>query len=273
MSLAYAKAGASGIAISSRTMADLDKLEAEIKNIAQERGNDVAVLKSVTDVQSSSSVQDLESAVRQNFGRVDVVIANAGIISSYIEPPSNTPSHRAQSNLPVGIIEDPDWARVLDINLQGTWRISKAFLPLLQETSDGPKTIIASTSMAAHNTQSGFCPIAYNISKLAICRLIEHIHNDHGENGVRAYAMHPGAVVTPQTVGHEGEMWGQVLNDDIGLAGAWCVWLSHGVESKEWLSGRFVSCNWDVEELVGMRGVLEEGGDGMLRFRMGVPGG
>ncbi|KAF2638789.1 NAD(P)-binding protein [Massarina eburnea CBS 473.64] len=268
ISLAYARAGCTGLSISSRTVSDLANLEAAIKKI--DAG--IVVQKTICDTQSSDSVAELEKNVRETFGRVDVVIANAGIISRYIddargagESDSKSKS-KSKSNLPVGLIEDDDWARVLDVNLLGTWRISKAFLPLLIETKDGPQTLICSTSLAAHSTDSSFVPIAYNVSKLACNRLIEHIANDHGKDGIHAYALHPGAVVTPQTQGHEGAVWGDLLSDDEGLAGAMCVWLSK--EKRGWLSGRYVSCNWDVDELEGKKDEIVN--SDKLKFRMEI---
>jgi hypothetical protein len=72
--------------------------------------------------------------------------------------------------------------------------------------------------------------------------------------------------VTPQTQNHAGNNWGDILADDEGLAGAFCVWLSK--EKREWLSGRFVSCNWDVEELEGKREEITKGD--LLKYRMVV---
>jgi NAD(P)-dependent dehydrogenase (short-subunit alcohol dehydrogenase family) len=118
-SLAFAKAGASGISISSRTCSDLDALEKEIEKVAKEKGVSIKVLKTVCDVQDAQSVKELEQEVRKKWGRVDVVVANAGIISKYIEKKGE-----GESNLPVGIVEDEDWGRVLDINVNGVWRIS-----------------------------------------------------------------------------------------------------------------------------------------------------
>lgn len=80
------------------------------------------------------------------------------------------------------------------------------------------------------------------------------------------FALHPGAVVTPQTKNHAGNAWEGILADDEGLAGAFCVWLSR--EKRQWLSGRFVSCNWDVEELGRMEGRIVEGD--LLKYRMVV---
>lgn len=146
MALSFAKAGASGIAISSRTQSDLDQLEAEILSVAQRK--DVHVLKSICDTQSDESVSALEASVRATFARVDVVIANAGIISAYVDNASGG------SNLPIGLHADADWSRVLNINLLGTWRTFRTFFPLLSTTKSGPQTLICSTSLAAHSTTS-----------------------------------------------------------------------------------------------------------------------
>ncbi|OAG12367.1 NAD(P)-binding protein [Paraphaeosphaeria sporulosa] len=266
ISLEYARAGCSALAISSRTESDLDKLEGEIasiskKNVAAGGGREIEVLKVVADVQSDADVARLEQEVRAKWGRVDVVIANAGVISAYI-----TPSSPEESNLPRGIVQDGDWARVLDINLNGVWRVSKAFVPLLAQTKDGPQTIIASCSMAAHSVVSDLTPIAYNVSKAAVMRLMECVANDHRKEGVQAFALHPGAVVTPQTKNHAGNNWTGILADDEGLAGAFCVWLSK--QKRAWLSGRFVSCNWDVEELEKKKDEIVKGD--LLKYRMVV---
>ena len=81
-----------------------------------------------------------------------------------------------------------------------------------------------------------------------------------------SYALHPGAVLTPQTQGHVGEVWDTLLSDDEGLAGAMCVWLSK--EKRGWLSGRYVSCNWDVGELEEMKDEIVR--EDKLKFRMVV---
>lgn len=181
ISLAYARAGCSGIAISSRTEADLDALERKIVAIARETGRTIKVLKVIADVSSPTAVANLEAQVRSKWNRVDVVIANAGVISKYIAPADSS-----ASNLPQGLVQDDDWARVMDINLNGVWRVSRAFLPLLEETKDGAQTIISSCSMAAHSTVSELTPIAYNVSKMAVMRLMECVANDHEKAGVQA---------------------------------------------------------------------------------------
>ena len=48
-----------------------------------------------------------------------------------------------------------------------------------------------------------------------------------------------------------------VLLDHIDLCGGFCVWLTK--ERREWLSGRYVNCNWDMDELEGTREQISKG--------------
>jgi len=56
------------------------------------------------------------------------------------------------------------------------------------------------------------------------------------------------------------------MQDDVGLCGAFLVWLTK--EKREWLSGRYVSANWDVEEREGMKEQIVKGDK--LKMRMVV---
>lgn len=184
-------------------------------------------------------------------------MANAGIISKYL--PDGT--------LPQGIVADLDFERVININVVGTVLTARHFLPLLLNTPDGAKTFIGITSLAAHFSHSAFTSVAYNLSKTSMCRLIEHMDNDHGKDGLLAYAVHPGAVLTPQTANHslqKGDAWETLLTDDIGLCGGFLTWLTK--ERRQWLSGRYIAVAWDVSELEKMqeRIVAED----LLKFRM-----
>lgn len=61
---------------------------------------------------------------------MDVVIANAEIISQYVDRKGG-----GRSNLPIGIVEDGDWGRVLDVNVTGVWRISTFSFPFVIQNS------------------------------------------------------------------------------------------------------------------------------------------
>lgn len=205
ISIAYAKAGATGLCISSRTQSDLDKLASELQSINPE----LKIVNQTCDTTQPEDVQRLAQTVNSAFnGHVDVVIANAGIISKYITDSTDPKTGKQVARrLPVGIIEDEDFARVANINYLGSYYTAKYFTPLLI-AKDNPskiKVFIVITSLAGHFPISDFTPIAYNVSKIANNRMIEMMANDHREDGLVAYAVHPGEVVTPQTQGHSTE--------------------------------------------------------------------
>lgn len=183
----------------------MDKLAAEIKTIDP----NVEVVAETCDTMKDSDVERLAKVTKEKFGRLDVAVANAGIISKYITKSDG------KEYMPVGILEDADLPRVLETNLLGSWRVARSFIPMLQETTDGPQAFVVITSIASHMKDSSFTPIAYNLSKIAINRMIECIKNDHGEdgNGIMAFAVHPGAVVTPQTERHHETQLGKAWTD------------------------------------------------------------
>lgn len=191
---AFAKAGATNMIVASRTRSDLEKLTEELKKINE----DVNVLARTCDTMKEADVLRLAGETQQNFDRLDVAIANAGIISKYLEDADGS-----NPRLPVGIVEDTDFERVIETNLVGSYRIAKHFLPLLARSHQGPQSFVVITSMASHCADSTLTPIAYNLSKIANNRMAESIHGDHfDKDGVVAFAVHPGGVVTPQTELH-----------------------------------------------------------------------
>lgn len=202
IALAYAGAGAHGISISSRTRSDLDELTAKLHDINPR----LDVLAQTCDTTKEVEVERLAADVVGHFGRVDAVIANAGVISKYLQDADGS-----NRRLPVGVSEDDDFDRVININLLGSHKVAKHFVPLLKQTTDGPQVYVVITSAASMLPNSQFTSLAYNLSKLASNRLAEHIHNDHNEkDGIQAFAVHPGAVVTPQTELHstaKGDAW------------------------------------------------------------------
>ena len=59
------------------------------------------------------------------------------------------------------------------------------------------------------------------------------------------------------------------LTDDVGLCGAFCVWLAARRTEMEWLNGRYLSAKWDVNELLSMKEAVIEGN--LLKARLRLP--
>jgi len=147
----------------------------EIAQIAGDIGD--AALAIPCDV---SRFWELEAAVNacvETFGRLDIVINNAGVI----EPIASM----AES--------DPDaWGHVIDINLKGVYYGMRAALPVM--TAAGGGTIITISSGAAHNALDGWSH--YCTSKAGAAMLTKCLHKEAVGNGIRAMGLSPGTVAT-----------------------------------------------------------------------------
>lgn len=193
-----------------------------------------------------SAAQQISNAFE---GRLDVLINNTGYQADY-KPLVDT---------------DPDeWWYEHAVNIKGPYLITRAFLPLLLKSSS--KILLNISSIAAHSI--GMCSSSYSTSKLGLCRFTEIVDHEHGPrtgDGLVAISMHPGDVKTELALHLPGEYhW--FLMDTPELAGGALVWLAG--ERREWLAGRYVSLNWDVEELEGRREGIVRGD--LLKVRLAV---
>jgi NAD(P)-dependent dehydrogenase (short-subunit alcohol dehydrogenase family) len=229
---AYAKAGASGIIVSSRRTSELERVSQNIKEL----NANAKVLVASCDITSADSVEALAEKVKSIFGRVDVVIPNSG----YAGP------------VTLKVTEgEPEWFRQnFDVNTVGTYHAAHYFIPLLLESPEGAKSFFVVGSLAADIIGGPIANTGYCLSKMAQSRLVEYIGEQFGKDGLLAVSIHPGAVMTPMAAGNTPDEFLPYLVDAVGLCGAFCVWLSKEGKSIQWLSGRFISANWDTNELL-----------------------
>lgn len=88
---------------------------------------------------------------------------------------------------------------------------------------------------------------------------------EYGDQGILAYAVHPGAIATDMSAGMPDNMM-HVLVDTPEVAADTVVWLSK--ERRDWLAARYFSCQWDVDELTLKKDEVVEGDK--LKVRMVV---
>ena len=159
---------------------------------------------------------------------------------------------------------DPDdWWQDWEVNVKGVYLVTRAFWPLLLKSS--LKIIINVTSIGAlTNTPHGS---AYGPAKLASLRFTEYIAQDHGEraDGIISIAVHPGSLKTDLSLCLPEHLHG-LLVDSPEISGDTLTWL--GSERRQWLSGRYVSANWDMEELSKKREEIVKAD--LLKVRMAV---
>jgi NAD(P)-dependent dehydrogenase (short-subunit alcohol dehydrogenase family) len=131
----------------------------------------------VADVADRASVDAAIAAVAERFGRIDILINNAGVSA-------------------VGTVEendDAEWARILDINVTGMARVSAACLPWLRRSPSA--AIVNVCSIAALN---GLPRRAlYGASKGAVLALTFAMAADHVREGIRVNCVSPGTVSSP----------------------------------------------------------------------------
>ncbi len=151
-------------------------------------GFDVAVLDVAgddvipCDVTDPADVDAAVAAVLNRFGRIDVLVNNAGITGG----PAATVLHETP-------IEE--WDRVHAVNVRGPFLCSRAVLPVMIEQGGGHVITIASVAgLVAFPGRA-----AYSASKGAAVMLTRSIAVDYARYGVRANAICPGMVYTPMT--------------------------------------------------------------------------
>ncbi len=129
------------------------------------------------DVADDASVRAGVERVAAELGRIDVLVNNAGI--------------GAQGTVEANA--DDEWLRVLDVNVVGMARVSRAALPHLRRS---PAAAIVNTSSIA--ATAGLPERAlYSASKGAVAALTRAMAADHLREGIRVNAVNPGTADTP----------------------------------------------------------------------------
>ncbi|SDN23872.1 SDR family NAD(P)-dependent oxidoreductase [Allokutzneria albata] len=141
---------------------------------------DADVFSVVGDVASDDDVQRLTDTVMERYGRVDVLVNNAGI--SFIVPAEET--------------EPAQWRRVMDINLTGPFVLSQALGRHMLAAGSGSIVNIASVA----GLQGVADRAAYNASKHGLIGLTRTLAVEWGARGVRVNAVCPGWVKTDMDV-------------------------------------------------------------------------
>jgi NAD(P)-dependent dehydrogenase (short-subunit alcohol dehydrogenase family) len=129
------------------------------------------------DVADDASVRAAVAAVVASLGGIDIVVNNAGIGAQ-------------------GTVEDnPDaeWARVLDVNVVGMARVTRAALPYLRESSAAAIVNTCSIAATAGLPQRAL----YSASKGAVLSLTRAMAADHLADGIRVNCVNPGTADTP----------------------------------------------------------------------------
>ena len=230
--LSFAVAGASYIAIGARS--SLDSLVAELRDTANKAGfSQTKILPLSLDLTDQKTIDKAGKRIEEEFGRLDILVNNAAYLEECVKVADSDPL---------------EWWKSWTVNVNGVYLCTRALLPLLLNTNNGLKTILNVSSIGAINKRPGAS--AYQTGKLALLRFGEFVDVEYGEEGILCYGIHPGAVMT-ELASRLPKYTHCLLKDVPELAADTIVWLTG--QRKDWLAGRYVSVNWDMEEFEKMR--------------------
>ncbi|KAI1819608.1 oxidoreductase-like protein [Xylaria intraflava] len=209
----------------------------------------------ILDVRSAEAVAAVAAETARAFGgHLDILVNNAGFL---------------EKSAPIAASDPDAYWYPFEVNLRGTYLVTRALLPLLlsdrgngdrshAETrageNTGLRTLINVSSMGAFAFRTGGS--AYQTSKWAVLKFTEFVMAEYADQGVLAYCVHPGGILTKLALNmpentHAG------LTDTPALAGDTIVFLAH--QRREWLAGRYISCKWDMPEFLGREKEIVDG--------------
>ena len=142
-------------------------------------GGSSSLLALECDVGRESEVTRAADEVRQKLGDPSVLVMAAGI---------NIPRRSWE------VLSDPDYHRVIETNLNGTFYWTKELIPAMRSQGSGTIVAIISDAALAASAKSG---VAYVASKFGQRGLIQSINAEERQNGIRATAILPGDIDTP----------------------------------------------------------------------------
>jgi 3-oxoacyl-[acyl-carrier protein] reductase len=162
------------IGLLGRTLANLEKVTEELEEF------NVNVSGAAADVADIESVQHAVEHIKSELGPIDILINNAGIakFGGFLE------------------LEPSEWEQIIQVNLMGTYYVTRAVLPEMIERKTGDIINISSTA-----GQKG-APVtsAYSASKFGVLGLTESLLMEVRKHNIRVTAMTPSTVATDLAV-------------------------------------------------------------------------
>ncbi|EHK16187.1 uncharacterized protein TRIVIDRAFT_65000 [Trichoderma virens Gv29-8] len=224
----FARAGVHGLVLVARDEAKLKEAEHEVLAINPK----IETLLVALDVTNEAAVGQLFDKIQARFGRhADILVSNAAISAATNE--GGPTLHEA----PVD-----EWWKNFEVNVKGFFVFTKYFISALPSPTT-PATIINISTSGAWLVYP--LAAAYSVSKLASQQYCTMLHAAYGGT-LNVVSIHPGLVETDMT----HPFFRKFDFDTPTLTGGLCTWVAADAERSGFLSGRVISANWDIEELV-----------------------
>jgi 3-oxoacyl-[acyl-carrier protein] reductase len=177
VALAYAREGAR-LAICARTESEINETVQEIQKLKADAQGWPC------DVSIEESVKDFVGAIIKEFGRIDVLVNNAGVMTRPV---------------PITELEVKKWDYTIAVNLRGPFLITKSVLPVMIKQKSG--SIINVSSMVGRRAYANF--IAYATSKWGLEGFTQTLAAEARSSNIRVNSVEPGYVATKLT-GYNG---------------------------------------------------------------------
>ncbi|MCG5431889.1 mycofactocin-coupled SDR family oxidoreductase [Mycobacterium sp. MYCO198283] len=130
------------------------------------------------DIRDLAALQQLVADGVEQFGRLDIVVANAGVLSWGR----------------LWELTEEQWDTVIDVNLSGTWRTLRAAIPAMIEAGNGGSIVVVSSSAGLKATPGNS---HYGASKHGLVAITNALALELGEFGIRVNSIHPYSIDTP----------------------------------------------------------------------------
>ena len=132
------------------------------------------------DIAKQEDVDHMFEEIEKKFGRLDVLINNAGVLDHDLNP--------------IASYTDDDFERVVSVNEKGTMQVTRRALKMMEEQKAG--TIVNVASVAGYTGGGG---AVYVATKGAMIALTKHTAMRYAGTDIRANAICPGSIITPMT--------------------------------------------------------------------------
>ena len=175
----------------------LDDLGMQVQAEINETGGECLYVH--LDVTSESDWQNAVEAAVSQFGKLDVLVNNAGI---------GSPRGADGERLTIESLTADQWDRVMDVNAKGVFLGTKAAIPEMRKAGGG--SIVNISSVAG--VVGGPPTTAYGASKGAVRLLTKSTAIQYASDGIRANSVHPGVIITDMTAGMLADEAGREFN-------------------------------------------------------------
>jgi len=153
-------------------------VEGVAQTVAEAESLGATVLHRQVDIRDDAAVSQVVNDGVEQFGRLDIVVANAGVLSWGR----------------LWELTSDQWNTVIDTNLTGTWHTIRAAVPAMIAAGNGGSIIIVSSSAGIKASPGNG---HYAASKFGLTGLTNSLALEAGEYGIRVNSIHPYSVATP----------------------------------------------------------------------------